>query len=77
MSIFYMAASDSTGKERCKATTVGLAKREATRRFSTQYVSSAASDVYKRQVRMAKTPRSLALRLAKLRGLAALVSFAV
>ena len=37
MSIFYMAASDSEGKERCKATTLGLAKREATRRFSTQY----------------------------------------
>ena len=34
MSIFYMAASDSEVKERCKATTVGLAKREATRRFS-------------------------------------------
>ena len=37
MSIFYMAASDSEGKERCKATTVGLAKREATRRFSKPY----------------------------------------
>ena len=37
MSIFYMAASDSEGKERCKATTVGLAKREATKRFSKRY----------------------------------------
>ena len=37
MSIFHMAASDSEGKERCKATTLGLAKREATRRFSQQY----------------------------------------
>ncbi|WP_419596062.1 hypothetical protein [Thiolapillus sp.] len=37
MSIFYMAASDSEGKERCKATKLGPAKREATRRFSTQY----------------------------------------
>ena len=32
-----MAASDSEGKERCKATTLGLAKREATRKFSKQY----------------------------------------
>ena len=37
MSIFYMATSDSEGKERCKATTLGLAKREATRKFSKQY----------------------------------------
>ncbi len=37
MSIFYMAASDSEGKERCKATKLGQAKREATRRFSKRY----------------------------------------
>ena len=37
MSIFYMAASDSTGKERCKATKLGQAKCEATRKFSKQY----------------------------------------
>ena len=37
MSMFYMAASDSTGKERCKATKLGQAKREATRRFSKRY----------------------------------------
>lgn len=37
MSIFYMAASGNKGLERCKATTVGLAKREATRRFSQPY----------------------------------------
>ncbi len=37
MSIFYMATSDSEGKERCKATKLGQAKCEATRRFSTQY----------------------------------------
>ena len=37
MSIFYMAASDSEGKKRCKATKLGQAKREATRRFSTQH----------------------------------------
>ena len=37
MSIFFMAASDSEGKERCKATELGQAKREATRRFSKRY----------------------------------------
>ncbi|WP_419630271.1 hypothetical protein [Thiolapillus sp.] len=37
MSIFYMAVSESTGKERCKATKLGQAKREATRRFATEY----------------------------------------
>ena len=37
MSIFYMTASDMSGKERCKATTVGQAKREATRRFAKPY----------------------------------------
>ncbi|WP_419635919.1 hypothetical protein [Thiolapillus sp.] len=37
MSIFYMAVSESTGKERCKATTLGQAKSEATRRFATGY----------------------------------------
>ena len=37
MSIFFMAASDSEGKERCKATKLGQAKCEATRRFSQQY----------------------------------------
>ena len=37
MTKFYMSASDMSGKERCKATTVGQAKREATRRFSKPY----------------------------------------
>ncbi|WP_419635175.1 hypothetical protein [Thiolapillus sp.] len=37
MSIFYMAASDSEGKERCKATKLRQAKCEATRRFSQPY----------------------------------------
>ncbi len=37
MSIFYMAASDSKELERCKAPTVSLAKREASRRFSQPY----------------------------------------
>ena len=37
MSIFFMAASDSEGKERCKATKLGPAKCEATRRFSQPY----------------------------------------
>ena len=37
MTKFYMATSDSEGKERCQATTLGLAKREATRKFSKQY----------------------------------------
>ena len=32
-----MATSDSEGKERCKATKLGQAKREATRRFSQPY----------------------------------------
>ena len=39
MTKFYMATSDSEGKERCQATTLGLAKREATRKFSKQYSS--------------------------------------
>ena len=43
MSIFYMAASDSEGKERCKATKLGQAKREATRRFSKPYSNG---DIY-------------------------------
>ena len=53
MSIFYMAASDMSGKERCKAKTVGQAKREATRRFSKPYsdgyiylIEVEAADVY-------------------------------
>lgn len=37
MGIFYMAASDSKELERCKAQTVSLAKREASRRFSQPY----------------------------------------
>ncbi len=37
MTKFYMATSDREGKERCQATTLGLAKREATRKFSKQY----------------------------------------
>ena len=37
MSIFYMAASDSEGKERCKATKLNQARHEATRRFATKH----------------------------------------
>ncbi len=53
MSIFFMAASASEGKERCKATKLGQAKCEATRRFSKPYsdgyiylIEVEAADVY-------------------------------
>ncbi len=37
MTKFYMATSKRNSRKLCKATTVGLAKREATRHFSKQY----------------------------------------